>query len=70
MFINTVVFHRVEENIVNLVNDNGIVRVELWIPNEYIGKRLRQKLEQAKRAVVTIITEEKQLAGHAFPTQE
>ena len=50
-----------------------VVRVESWMPDEYIGKMLRKKLEQAGGAALMVtydvITEEIQKSAHTFPVQ-
>nr|WP_241390148.1 hypothetical protein [Serratia proteamaculans]ULG13380.1 hypothetical protein AGR96Xp_00011 [Serratia proteamaculans]ULG17208.1 hypothetical protein 20093p_00106 [Serratia proteamaculans]ULG18096.1 hypothetical protein LCp1_00106 [Serratia proteamaculans]ULG19579.1 hypothetical protein Sprot5p_00089 [Serratia proteamaculans] len=59
-----------EDNVAALRCGNGIVRVESWMPDDYIGKMLRKKLEQADGAAVTVtyevITEEMQQAAQRF----
>ncbi|APS37036.1 MULTISPECIES: hypothetical protein [Serratia] len=63
--------HELEDNISKLRGGKVVVRVESWMPNEYIGKMLRKKLESADGAalIVTydVITEEIQKAAHTFP---
>lgn len=64
------IIHEQEDIVDALRRGNGIVRVELWMPDDYIGKMLRKKLEQASGAAVTVtyevITEEMQQAAQAF----
>ncbi|WP_413508565.1 hypothetical protein [Serratia proteamaculans] len=64
------IIHEQEDIVAALRRGNGIVRVESWMPDDYIGKMLRKKLEQAAGAAVTVtyevITEEMQQAAQTF----
>lgn len=62
--------HEVEENHEKLRKGKGVVRVESSMPDEYIGKLIRMKLEQACGADITVtydvITDEMQRAAQEF----
>ncbi|NMM74474.1 hypothetical protein BSF37_22010 [Serratia marcescens] len=69
--MDTFCIHQLEDNISKLRGGKVVVRVESWMPDEYIGKMLRKKLEQADGAALMVtydvITEEIQKAAHTFP---
>ncbi|HGE8480549.1 TPA: hypothetical protein ACGD8A_004566 [Serratia marcescens] len=69
--MDTFCIHELEDNISKLRGGKLVVRVESWMPDEYIGKMLRKKLEQADGAALMVtydvITEEIQKAAHTFP---
>jgi len=69
--MDTFCIHELEDNISKLRGGKVVVRVESWMPDEYIGKMLRKKLEQADGAALMVtydvITEEIQKAAHTFP---
>ncbi|HHK5899464.1 hypothetical protein [Serratia marcescens] len=71
--MDTFCIHELEDNISKLRSGKVVVRVESWMPDEYIGKMLRKKLEQAGGAALMVtydvITEEIQKAAHTFPVQ-
>ena len=50
----TVSIHEVEENHAKLKCGKGVVRIVSSMPNEYIGKLIRMKLEQADGADITM----------------
>ncbi|KFX10720.1 hypothetical protein KCQ_05541 [Pectobacterium atrosepticum ICMP 1526] len=64
----TGIFHEQERRIAKLRSGKGVVRIESWMPNEQIGKVIRQKLEQSAGAKITVtydvITDEMQRAAH------
>lgn len=70
----TVIFQNHEENIDQLRTGKAILHIESWMPNEYIGKLIRRKLEQASgtpiKVVYDIITEEMQQVAHDFSIKE
>lgn len=69
--MDTFCIHELEDNISKLRGGKVVVRVESWMPDEYIGKMLRKKLEQADGAALMVtyevITEEIQKAAYTFP---
>lgn len=70
IFMKTYQIQELEKNIEKLKSGKGIVRIESSMPNEYIGKIIRKKLEQAEGAIITVtydvITNEMQQAAQDF----